>query len=105
MSRGPDLVPGGWVTRVGKVPGNVGATRSDGGMVDWSLVVVGVVLLVVLSPGSPISVVESRTLGYDVLVDPAVVFAMCGASGMYVPGGGTVSVSVLLHSLDIVTTA
>ena len=64
MSRGPDLVPGGWVTRVGKVPGNVGATRSDGGTSEDGVLDVGDdVPLVVLSPGNPISVVDSRTLG------------------------------------------
>ncbi|GAA2775667.1 hypothetical protein GCM10010533_11480 [Mycolicibacterium pallens] len=63
MSRGPDRVPGGWVTRVGKVPGKVGATRSDGGTSDVVSVLEAVVLLVVLSAGSPISVVDNRTLG------------------------------------------
>jgi hypothetical protein len=55
-------VPGGLVTRVGNVPGKVGAVRSAGGI---SEVDVGLdeVVLVVLSPGSPMSVVDNRTLG------------------------------------------
>ena len=97
-------VPGALVTRVGNVPGKVGATRSDGGISDDG-VPDDVVLLVVLS-GSPISVVDSRTVGYEVLVDDAeVVFATCGAWGMYVPGGTTESFSEVFHLLDIVTTA
>lgn len=54
------------MTRVGKVPGGKvgGATRSDGGTSDVVSVLEDVVLLVVLSPpGSPISVVDNRTLG------------------------------------------
>jgi hypothetical protein len=64
-----------------------------------------VVPLVVLSPGSPMSVVDRRTLGYDVVVEPEVVFATWGASDTYVPGGTTLSGSEVLHLLDIVTTA
>lgn len=93
------------MTRVGNVPGNVGAVRSAGGMADWSLVVVGVPLVVV-SPGRPISVVDSRTGGYEVDVEPVVVLPPTwGGAGRCVPGGSTVSVSDVLHLLDIVTTA
>ena len=62
-------MPGGWVTRVGKVPGNVGAT-AGGGLVDVDGVSVpdvvdeGVVLLllVALSVGRPMSVVDTCTV-------------------------------------------
>mgnify|MGYP001806134959 CR=1 FL=1 len=94
------------MTRVGKLPGKVGATRSDGGTSEEGTALDGVVPLVVLSPGRPMSVVDSRTVGYEVLVDDAeVVFATCGAWGMYVPGGTTESFSEVFHLLDIVTTA
>ncbi len=73
--------PGGLVTRVGKVPGNVGAVRSAGGMSDVDSALDDVVPLVVLSPGSPMSVVDNRTLGYEVLVEADVVAATCGGSG------------------------
>ena len=68
MSRGPGLVVcgvGGEVTRVGKVPGNVGATAFDGvvdgdGAPDVGDSLPDVELLpVVVSAGRPMSVVES----------------------------------------------
>ncbi|HTY27988.1 MAG TPA: hypothetical protein VMD51_07560, partial [Mycobacterium sp.] len=97
--RGPDLVvPGGWVTRVGNVPGNVGAVAGGGGSDDVGVSVPddedGVVLLVplvVLSVGRPMSVVERRTVVYVVDEPEVVVAAKCGGSGRWVPGGRTVS--------------
>lgn len=95
------------VTRVGKVPGKVGATAVDG--VGGPVVVdaeLDVVLLDGVSVGSPMSVVESCTLVvYDVELPVGVVALKWGTSGRWVPGGRTVSESVVLQRLDICTTA
>ncbi len=98
------------MTRVGKVPGNVGATAVDGVGEPGVGPVVGdteldVVLLDGVSVGNPMSVVESCTLVvYDVELPVGVVALKWGASGRWVPGGRTVSESVVLQRLDICTT-
>ena len=98
------------MARLGKEPGNVGATAlvdvggATGGAGDSELDVV--VVLDGASLGSPMSVVESCTLVvYDVELPVAVVALKWGTSGRWVPGGRTVSESVVPHRLDICTTA
>ena len=100
------------MARLGNEPGKVGATA----FVDVGVTTDGNgnsepdVLVVVLpdgaSMGRPMSVVESFTVVvYDVEVDEVVVARTWGASGRWVPGGTTVSGSVVSHRLDICTTA
>ena len=95
------------MTRPWRVPGRVAAAAvvGVGGPVgvDAELVVV---LLDGVAVGRPMSVVESCTLVvYDVELPVGVVALKWGTSGRWVPGGRTVSESVVLQRLDICTTA